>query len=581
MNSTTPAIVTQDAVRRLPRAVLLLFCVAYVLPGFLGREPWKTADISAFGVMLDLARGGDWWNPGVLETPAEIPGWLAYWLGAWAIQWLHFLEPHTAARLPFIALLFLSLAATWYGVYHLARQPAAQPVTLAFGGEAAPRDYARTLADAALLALMASLGLAQLSHEATPDLARLAGVSAMFYGVAHLSLTDNRHAWRGVAGWALGSILLVFSGAPWFALALGSGLLVAIPLAPRSQDTFAWEEGSAQDQRRWTVPVSALSLLLIVGLAAWLGTLAQPLVPTLPDTWEQWRRWGRMFLWFTWPAWPLAMWTLWGWRRQWFRPHLLVPLWLVTVGLVASATTERFDRALLLALPGLATLAALALPTLRRSVSSFIDWFTLLFFTGCALIIWVIWVAMMTGVPAKPAANVAKLAPGFKPEFSFWLFVIGATATLAWFWLVRWRAGKHRQALWKSLVLPAAGATLCWVLLMSLWLPLLDFARSYGPLSRRIATLVPQGSCVVVDGLSIAQESALRYHGQLALVRIGKPGQESCRALIVEPEAQESLSQRTQLTEWAFKATVRRLTDRKERLLLYVRVRPPATTTKP
>ena len=49
----------------------------------------------------------------------------------------------------------------------------------------------------------------------------------------------------------------------------------------------------------------------------------------------------------------------------------------------------------------------------------------------------------------------------------------------AWHWrtdlalaLVRWRTGRHRNALWKSLVLPAGGVALAWLLLMTLWLPL-------------------------------------------------------------------------------------------------------------
>ena len=85
-------------------------------------------------------------------------------------------------------------------------------------------------------------------------------------------------------------------------------------------------------------------------------------------------------------------------------------------------STPSSDRSLLLGLPALATLAAFALPTLRRSVAALIDWFTLLFFSGCAFIIWVVWVSMQTGVPAKPAANVAKLAPGFEPSFSLLAF---------------------------------------------------------------------------------------------------------------------------------------------------------------
>ena len=41
--------------RRLPRWALWLLCVAYVVPGYVGRDPWKNADVAAFGVMLDLA----------------------------------------------------------------------------------------------------------------------------------------------------------------------------------------------------------------------------------------------------------------------------------------------------------------------------------------------------------------------------------------------------------------------------------------------------------------------------------------------------------------------------------------------
>ena len=36
-------------------------------------------------------------------------------------------------------------------------------------------------------------------------------------------------------------------------------------------------------------------------------------------------------------------------------------------------------------------MAAFALPTLRRSVSALIDWFTLLFFTSTAVMIWGYW----------------------------------------------------------------------------------------------------------------------------------------------------------------------------------------------
>ncbi|MCW5654682.1 hypothetical protein [Hydrogenophaga sp.] len=575
MNQPTPAIVSQSAVRRLPRLALVLFCVAYVLPGFLGREPWKNDDVSAFGVMLELAGGRSaWWSPEVLGLAAEEPGPLPYWLGALFIRLLPFLSPEFAVRVPFGLLLALTLVCTWYTVYHLARQPAAQPVAFAFGGEAHPKDYARALADAGLLALVACLGLAQLSHETTPDLARLALVSLLLFSAARMAHAGGRRPVRSVVAWALATLSLMLSGAPWTALALGAGLLAVLWLArrgpavtPETDWLMASPASGQPDALRWSSIALPAALLL-----AWLAGQVPPPELYTPLADVQWRSWFKLLIWFTWPAWPLALWTLWRWRYQLLRPHVALPLWATLVSVFNSAFADERDRALLLALPALAALAAFALPTLRRSVSALVDWFTLLFFSSCALVIWVIWFAMQTGVPAKPAANVAKLAPGFVPSFSLVLFAVGALATAAWIWLVVWRVGKHRQAIWKSLILPAAGSTLCWLLLMTLWLPLLDFGRSYGPISRGIAGIVDRTQCVLVDGLTQAQISALQYHGQMQLVRSSAPQAGTCRHMVVSPDTQPTLDQRVDLTQWAFKATVRRLTDNKESLLVYQRI---------
>jgi hypothetical protein len=76
------------------------------------------------------------------------------------------------------------------------------------------------------------------------------------------------------------------------------------------------------------------------------------------------------------------LWTLWVWRRQvahpGHNPHLSIALLFATVPVAACLSSTPADRALLLGLPAIATLAAFALPTFRRSISALIDWFTLL-----------------------------------------------------------------------------------------------------------------------------------------------------------------------------------------------------------
>ncbi|HWI80555.1 hypothetical protein [Ramlibacter sp.] len=557
MNQTTPAIVAQDAVRRLPRAALLLFCIAYVVPGFIGREPWKNADIAAFGHMFELARGAaSWLAPTLAGQPPEFDALLPYWIGAWAIQiapaWI---PADFAVRIPFALLLALALAATWYAVYSLARSPQAQPVPFAFGGEAQPRDYARAIADGGLLALIASLGLAQLSHETTPALAQLAFTTLSFLGLAALP-------WRAPVAAAcllLGLPALALSGAVSMAVLFGAGALVLVWIERPPPAEAAPTSRAAQ------ATIVAAALLITIGLATAMDLWRWRITPDALT--RDWRSHGRLLLWFTWPAWPLAMWTLWRWRRQLGSRHVALPLWFALVAVGTTLATPSSDRSLLLSLPALAALAAFALPTFSRNAAALIDWFTLLFFTGCALVIWVVWFAIQTGVPPKPAANVARLAPGFEPSFSITAFAAALLATLAWAWLVRWRTGRHRLVIWKSLVLPAGGAALCWLLLMTLWLPVLDYARSYATVVRGVVRQLDQPGCIDVFGLGRGQIAALRYHGNLDVRLANRNG--DCPWRLVALQAAAAAPVAMDMHGWQLVARVRRPVDPTEDVLLY------------
>ena len=573
MNLPTPAIVSQSAVRRLPRWALVLLCVAYIVPGFLGRDPWRGADMSAFGYMLELAQGHSRWSAPLLAGMApETDGLLPYWLGAWALQWApSAVSPELAVRIAFAGLLVLTLTATWFGTHYLARSPLAQPVAFAFGGEANPVDYARAMADGALLALVACLGLAQPSHETTSYLTQLCCSALLFFALAAAPYRLRTAALAMVAGLAG----LVLSGAP--ALAMAYSAIGALLYGLGSTDNAT--------QARTRMRAVALGVLLLAAAAAalaWALDLWRWRLDSAYADPGEWPSFARLLLWFTWPAWPLALWTLWRWRRQLasaqLHHHLLLPLAFVAVALAAACTTQPADRALLLGLPPLAALAAFALPTLRRSVAALIDWFTLLFFTASAIAVWVIWLSTQTGVPAKPAANVAKLAPGFVPEFSGVALAVALAATLGWCLLVAWRTGRHRAAIWKSLVLPAAGATLGWLLLLTLWLPMLNYARSDAPQVR--ALLAPRGAplpatCALAHGLNRNQVAALQYHGGLRMRAL--PEASGCDWLVTTAP----LRDHTTLAgaQWQPVGRAARPTDRDDLLLLYQRSPAPSRTT--
>jgi hypothetical protein len=561
MPVTTPAIVAQEAVRRLPRCALLILSLAYVIAGFIGREPWKSADIAAFGQMRELALGQSaWLSPSFLGKAPEISALLPYWLGAGFIQLNAFigapLPVDIAVRIPFAFLLALTLSSTWYAVYYLARLPAAQPVPFAFGGEADPVSYAHSLADGGLLALLAMLGLAQLSHETTPTLAQLAFSALLFYAIAASSL----RIWAPAVALLTAGLGLALSGAPAFGLSLC--LAGACVRAIQDDKRALW----------WAAAIAAcgtLAALLASSLGQW-----QAQVGHFPASTRDWWSLGKLWVWFTWPAWPLAILAIWRWRRWWRSLHIAWPAAVLAVMVAATIVRPGADRTLLLAAPAFACLAAMALPTLHRSVSALVDWFTILFFAGCGLVIWVIYLSMHLNFPAKPAANVRRLLPGFDPSFSGVALLVALVATLGWLSVIVWRTGRHRSALWKSLVIPASGAVTCWILLTTLWMPMLDYVRSYAPMIARVQLHVGEAPCVHAASLTQAQATALQFHGRFTVVPIhaDQPSTQRCDWMILDTDRLKQTSFELPIG-WQLAHNIRRRSSTdSETLLIYKRV---------
>jgi len=545
-----PALVSRDAARELPRAALLLLCAAYVLPGVFGRDPWKNADLAAFGQMLSMAEGrSSWLAPTLGGVPADT-ALLPHWIGAAFIALTSpWLDPALAARIPFALLLVLAMTALWYATFALARTEAAQPLPFAFGGGAETVDYARAVADASILALIATLGLLQLGHETTPELVQLAAVACTQWALA----AAPYRTWNARAAVMLALPALASSGAPTMALVLGlAGAVIC------AQSSF-------EPVRRF-VPWVLGAMALAAGLALALGAWSWRLSPELDA--GNLLLIARQWLWFLWPAWPLALWTLWRWRLQLRRRHIAVPLAVLATALAGNLAMGGSDRALMLGIPGIAALAAFALPTLRRSTSSAIDWFSVFFFSLGAIIVWVIYLSLHTGVPAKPAANVARLAPGYVAQFSFWALVPALMATTAWLWLVRWRTSRQRAALWRSLVLPAGGVVLAWTLLMTLWLPMLDYARSYRPHIRQLAHYIPPDACIAAPGMARALIAALEYHGRWQVDASTAAAGGACPVLLVNAKVNGRLPS---VPGWRRVAVERRPTDKDDVTVVFRR----------
>ncbi|EJO30776.1 ArnT family glycosyltransferase [Achromobacter marplatensis] len=503
LSLSTPARLTSVATAKLPRLILLGLSLAYIVAGLFMRDPWKTDDAVGLATMITAIREGGitWLLPqvGLLAHAEEGP--LITWVGAASI-WLFgpFVGDITAGRLPNLLWFGITAMSVWYGTYLLGRRSEAQPLALPFGGEPAPRDYGRMLADAALLLLLATVGILQRTHETTVVPAIMACQALAFYSLARsvdrpvsgtttlgiaLAASFLTRGWVGATPIMIGALLAFYPRSqlwkrkrwlPWATL-----VTVALILA-------------------WWIPASESSQYWIRNWKTWnLASFAWP-------SWHDMGRTLRDLPWYLWPTWPLALLAVWRWRAWIYAPHIWLPLMLLACSaLVLFGLEEATDSEYVLLAVPCAVLGAFSLPTLRRGVVNTLDWFAVMCFSLTAATAWLGWVALHFNWPAQISRNIARQTTGYEPVISWTAFTLAVIFTVAWIALVVWRLRVRPQALWRGTVLSAGGLTVTWILLVLLWQPAVDYARSYRTVSGQLAQALAQhmrpGECV--RGLSL------------------------------------------------------------------------------
>jgi 4-amino-4-deoxy-L-arabinose transferase-like glycosyltransferase len=568
---------TASATSALPRWLLLAICIVYASFGLFGRDPWKNEDAAGFGVMWTMANGTlkDWLLPNLVGKALTADGPFVYWFGAGFIRLLSpWVDASNASRVVTGLLFCLACAFVWYTAYLLGRRDEAQPFKYAFGGEPEPRDYGRTLADGALLILLACFGLAERGHETTPQLAQFAGTAMLLYGLVRSC--DKPIQGALIWGAAIGFVGL--SSSPVLVLALLICTL-AMTIIVREVRPFH---------------------LLVLGVpvaVVLIGTYVWAVLHLYPDDGEWWlRQWWRTSFdsfsgspiqalsyavknlpLFTWPAWPLAIWTFVSWSGLRRSPHVAVPVSVIGPLLVlVILQSHQSNRLFMLLLPPLSVLATFALPTLKRGAINAIDWFAMLSFTLLATFVWLVWTAGLYGFPAPLARNLARLAPGFQPEFKVLSFVCAVAVTLCWFSLARWRLARHPKVLWRSVVLSSAGTTLMWVLLMTLWLPVVNYSRTYRDVAEQIADHLPADyTCISPVRLGDAQIATFAYFGGMHFAF-----DEDCDVILRQDTQDYGEPSSISTFEWKLVWEGRRVADRDERFRLYVRIERPAPPVK-
>lgn len=485
---------------------LAVLLILYICTGLIGHDPWRNDDAVTIGVVHDLVTSGNWLTPSLAGRPyPDAP--LYYWVAASGGQMLSWILPlHEATRLA-------------SGVFTL--------LALGFIFLAARELHGREQAPAAPLLLAGSIGFLFHAHEAQPMLATLTAHTAAYWGLTQLDRRPLR-------------------GASWFGSALGlgflaNGLAAMLPLLPVAA-FVVWR--SAHRQRSALLLLG--SLLFACALAGgWLaalfatapeylaafsqgeltqlGTSGQPLLAV--------QRLLLMLPWYAWPASPLACWALWAKRRQWATTPLALPMFAFVVSLlmVGIAIGARSAPALLL-LPPLVLLAVPGVASLRRGAANAFDWFGMITFSLLALLAWIGWCAMVFGWPERLARQAVRLEPGFVGNFSLLGTSVALLGTLVWCWLI---VTSPRSPM-RGIMHWMAGLTLFWLLIVMLWMPWIDYGKTYRQVSASLAQALPEKrNCIAGANLADSIIASLDYFDGIRTIAANSAAGRKCDWLLI------------------------------------------------
>lgn len=516
--------------------------VLYVIVGLFGHDPWKSDDVFHLAIAKNLLDPGQGFGLSLAGKPF-LAAPLYYWSAALSGQLLGSLIPlHDAMRLINALWVALALAGLYYASRELYKQDSAAATPLLLAG---------------------TLGLIVRAHEAQPVLVLMAALSILLLACSLLP----RKPWASAALLAPALIMAVLGqGLPGLLLFITPLILALVLYRPPHKTLIAVGAGLLGGSLIVLLVGWGLYQAEPVWFQAWmtqeLGLFTRPnhyftelytLITLLP--------------WFSWPLIPLACWTLWSRRRHWRETETLLPLGAFLLGfiLLPFVLGTRETTAILL-LPSLALLATPGTLNLRRGAANAFDWFSGMVFTLFAGFLWVGWAALVFGWPEKLARRANVLWPGVQKlvDFNPVLFALALIVSLAWFWLMF----SLPRSPYRCLTRWTAGLLTIWLLTMILWLPGIEYVKTYRPLTAAVVAQLPKNpGCVAETGLGDAQEASFAYFQKLYFRPLKQNKINNCRWLLVQGMPKTSFTPPEKAWQKVWEGS--RPGDRRERFRLY------------
>jgi 4-amino-4-deoxy-L-arabinose transferase-like glycosyltransferase len=521
--------------------LLIVLCAVWLCMGLIGHAPWKPFESHSISTIKTILDTGNFLTPSAASNNHMVNPPLYYLSAAILGKLLSPILPmHDAARI-----------AT--GLWMM--------ITLLMIGMTGRELWGKGFGRQTTFVFIGSLGLVLSAHTIMPAVSALTGIATAFYA---LSLAKRR-PYRA-------SILLSLGMSVSF---LSTGLL---PLAIILATCFALPCLFSIWRNQSYASVIGLSLLFASPFIIGWIILCQYFYPEGFNQWlvlslaqfshSEHLYFLKTLLWYAWPAMPLAVWGLWRFRTQLSnKPRFQL---IITFFVSAWAFIGFGEGKEVFALPLLIPLTAMAggsIETLKRGTAGALNWFGLILFGLMSGLIWLGWLAMLTGSPAKFNERLTFLSGMSHINFSMIAFAIAVALTLIWLFAIFRTQHTNRS----SATNWAVGMTAVWTLLMTLWLPMIDSARSYRNVFTSLKAALPvKYACISSHNLGDAQRDLLHYFTNVKTQNFETEGALNCDLYFIQDE--KSREKVDPGPDWKLIWSGKRVSERKESFRLFQRI---------
>ncbi len=269
-------------------------------------------------------------------------------------------------------------------------------------------------------------------------------------------------------------------------------------------------------------------------------------------------------LWYLVPSWILVIWTIYKRRRKLIADKILYAnLIFATLLLFFAVISGKHDESTIfpIIIP-FVLIASVEIDSIRISVVSLLNWFSLFTFGIGGFCILLLYIALNTGHPVDLFSRAQFYAPSYIFNFNIWQLALAVLITAIWLFMITRKHIRGREMVTNW----ASGTTFCLVIFVSLCLPWFDSVLSFKDIVTSSESYLNRNfqSCISTETNNKLPSALWYYFADTRLKASDNFSQDSCNQALIAVAKDQNVNYPGWHVVWSAKRPV----DTKRYILL-------------